>query len=1070
MRALKILAEIVGLAVAGVALAAVVLAWRLSSGPMEIDFLTPYVEQAISDNEASVEIGALALRWEGFDRPVVLAARNVRVRQKDGALIAIVPESSANVSMPKLLRGVVAPSRIDLIRPHLRVTRTEAGEFSFGLEASESGEGGASTPAEGAPTRDVVKDLLAALDARIGSEDSPIASLTRLTLVDGSVRIDDRLLGRSWLAPKASADLRRTPTGVDGRASLAVVSGGGTAQFGAEIHYLRASRSGRATVTFANVVPAALTRISPVLAPLEAIESPVSGRVEADFDSRFQPTGGRFSLTSINTTLRLPPLWTAPFSVARTSLSGTVDLPKRRLTLDDFSIDFGGPKISLSGQVDAVGDTIELVTAGTVAGVPVDLLDSLWPPGLPSGARAWITTNLRDGVIDRTEFSLHARAPISDPEAVTLVSADGTIQARDMTVHYFDGLPPITGLNAAASFNQSTMRIATAGGRLQDVEVQPSEITITGLDLRDQVIDIDARVEGPVKAIMSVLDVPRLGYARKMDLVPDRMSGRASARLHFGFSLLADLPFEAVRMAVEGQLSNVGIAAAKPGYDLTGTDARLTLDKSGMTLQGKGQVNAVPLTFSWREAFDDSAIETRVSAQATLNAEARAALRLPEFEPVGGTIGADLDYARRSGGAATLDAKLDLTDTRLAIDPIGWVKPPGGRANATVSLALAGDRVTKVSQFSVSGGDITASGSADFARDGSLAQLSIASFRQGPNDVKGQVEVLGPDHYRLALSGTHLDVSGILGQRRTAAGQGGASSDRSATDPAPGPRIDATFDVAELSFGDNRSLRSVHGRAIGRTTNLQDVTLAAQLPGGRPIDLRLTPQQGQPDRQILTLRSEDAGEALRVLDIAENITGGSLLATGTRNGVTGAIDGRVDARGFVLREAPGMARLLAATSPSGLQDLFGTSGLTFNRLDADFTYAAAQRRITLKQGRGAGGDLGLAFDGVIDLRAETIDLAGTIVPIYHINSVISSIPLIGDILTGGEGGGLFAFTYTIRGSFADPSVSVNPLSVLAPGFLRRLFFEETPSADGAAPRPPAQPRPQQPPRERSGGR
>ena len=263
----------------------------------------------------------------------------------------------------------------------------------------------------------------------------------------------------------------------------------------------------------------------------------------------------------------------------------------------------------------------------------------------------------------------------------------------------------------------------------------------------------------------------------------------------------------------------------------------------------------------------------------------------------------------------------------------------------------------------------------------------------------------------------------------------------------------------------------MHGRAIGRTTNLQDVTLAAQLPGGRPIDLRLTPQQGQPDRQILTVRSEDAGETLRIFDIADNITGGSLLATGTRNGVTGAIDGQFDARNFVLSQAPGMARLLAATSPSGLQDLFGTSGLTFNRLDADFTYAAAQRRITLKQGRGAGGDLGLAFDGLIDLRAETIDLAGTIVPIYHINSVISSIPLIGDILTGGEGGGLFAFTYTIRGSFADPSVSVNPLSVLAPGFLRRLFFEETPSASDGAPRPPTPPQPPpRPPRDRANSR
>ena len=84
--------------------------------------------------------------------------------------------------------------------------------------------------------------------------------------------------------------------------------------------------------------------------------------------------------------------------------------------------------------------------------------------------------------------------------------------------------------------------------------------------------------------------------------------------------------------------------------------------------------------------------------------------------------------------------------------------------------------------------------------------------------------------------------------------------------------------------------------------------------------------------------------------------------------------------------------------------------------------------------------------------------------------ILGSIPLIGDILTGGEGGGLFAFTYTIRGSFADPSVSVNPLSVLAPGFLRRLFFEETPSASDGAPRPPSPKPPPRPPRDRGSDR
>ena len=72
--------------------------------------------------------------------------------------------------------------------------------------------------------------------------------------------------------------------------------------------------------------------------------------------------------------------------------------------------------------------------------------------------------------------------------------------------------------------------------------------------------------------------------------------------------------------------------------------------------------------------------------------------------------------------------------------------------------------------------------------------------------------------------------------------------------------------------------------------------------------------------------------------------------------------------------------------------------------------------------------------------AEELDLDGTIIPISGINNVLSGIPLVGDILTGG-GSGILAATYTIKGPKSKPEVFVNPLSVLAPGILRKIFFE-----------------------------
>ena len=53
--------------------------------------------------------------------------------------------------------------------------------------------------------------------------------------------------------------------------------------------------------------------------------------------------------------------------------------------------------------------------------------------------------------------------------------------------------------------------------------------------------------------------------------------------------------------------------------------------------------------------------------------------------------------------------------------------------------------------------------------------------------------------------------------------------------------------------------------------------------------------------------------------------------------------------------------------------------------------------------------------------------------------VVNEIPVLGQILSGGEGEGILAMTFTLSGPARDPSLSVNPLSLLAPGFLRNIF-------------------------------
>ena len=111
--------------------------------------------------------------------------------------------------------------------------------------------------------------------------------------------------------------------------------------------------------------------------------------------------------------------------------------------------------------------------------------------------------------------------------------------------------------------------------------------------------------------------------------------------------------------------------------------------------------------------------------------------------------------------------------------------------------------------------------------------------------------------------------------------------------------------------------------------------------------------------------------------------------------------------------------------------------MAFAGLTAPFTYGGG--RLQLEPGRAFGSSVGMTWRGGLDFGSDTVDVAGTLVPFYAVNRVLGAVPLLGDILTGGEGGGLFAVTYALEGPLDEPDLSVNPLSILAPGFLRGLF-------------------------------
>ena len=215
----------------------------------------------------------------------------------------------------------------------------------------------------------------------------------------------------------------------------------------------------------------------------------------------------------------------------------------------------------------------------------------------------------------------------------------------------------------------------------------------------------------------------------------------------------------------------------------------------------------------------------------------------------------------------------------------------------------------------------------------------------------------------------------------------------------------------------------------------------------RTVHVLFNPSAQRPE--ALWVQTNDLGAILRAMNLHDGMIGGQVQIDGhtLHAGAGGPLRGRLEVKDFTMLQAPILARVLAAASLPGILKLLNNDGLAFAKLSGDFELA--EGIITTKQLRTHGGALGLTAKGTVDVKTSSLNLKGTVIPFYGLNTLLSRIPVVGSILSGGKGEGLIAVTYRLTGTFADPQVAVNPASALTPGFLRGIFdlFESNNDVD-----------------------
>lgn len=1009
-------------------LALLVAMWRLMQGPIELNWLAPYVEAALERSGSGLDVTISGVRF-GIDRTthqLDLRTENIRIALADGRPVASFPEMAMSFALGSLLRGWLAPTQLVVERPVLHLKRGAGGSISaqIGTEHHLAG--------------DLGPQLIEQL-AMPRQPDTPLGMLRHVSIRGATVIVDDLASGLTWRADRVDVSVERSGKGVRGDISLAVPLGSSMPELHASYRYLAERRLLDLEISIDGVQPTAIPPLIPELAQLRHVEAPVSGVLRTRIDiAKGTAQGSRLDLALGQGQLHSEWLPSGSVAVEKGELHATYAPERDEVRVESLTLDLGGgTELVLDGAF--AGVTPELVAAppdarpsGTVRGtvtaalkqVPMARLGQLWPAAFSPGGRRWTLANIQDGVLDEASAQLVVDL---DPAAHTaeVVNAAGRLKYRDATVNYFKGLPPVRKVAGTAVFAGKQLEFAPTGGVIKGIRVTGGSLVLTNLGEPTEWLTVDLALAGPLPDALEVIDAKPLHYARAIGLNPAQVGGRIEAQLHFQFPLLDDLKLDAVDYGVKATLT--GTSIPKVALDRSFRDGNLTLDiaRSGAQVRGTARFDEVPAKLDANVFFrPKNGPSALFRVEMTLDDAAQKRLGL-DFAPdrLSGPIALDATYRAFAANRGEASVLFDLKDAALAIAEAGWQKPPGQPGSAKIALDLENEKIARIRQVEVSAAGLQGRLTAQLAADRKqIERVDLRRLTIGDSDISGTVTRRAGGGWRADIHATQIDA------RRMIKGATTAAPAAASLPLAVNARVD------RLVFGPKRELRQV-GAALLRTGGVwQSGHVDGRFADGRRLSLRF----GEDGGHRLILQSDDLGATFKLLDIADNVVGGQITLDGqlTETGGQRTLRAHIEGQSYTVMRASILARLLALPSLTGLASTLTGSGLPFSTLRGDLVYSGS--RVSIERMLAFGEALGITADGWIDLDRERLELQGTVAPAYAINSILGHVPVLGQLLGGGSQG-LIAANYRLSGAMADPDIAVNPLSALAPGFLRQLF-------------------------------
>ncbi len=727
------------------------------------------------------------------------------------------------------------------------------------------------------------------------------------------------------------------------------------------------------------------------------------------------------------------------------------------LALEQFDVMLSnGAEMHFDGSLDLADDWTPATLSLSMVSKQMqrDLFHALWPIWLQPATRQWVADQIPSGLIQDAALNLTATFDGVEPQIKRLT---GSLAMANAEITLTGATPAMTNVYGRLSLETDMATIVLNEANIADLALQYGRVTIHS-PLAGTVPQAEVKMafKGSLSTAIAVGGEFGLGRVGVFEIAAMQPQGEVELSLNAAFPIQQIIDREAISLAIDatiidGSFQNLPFGKAIESANLVANFARDVIE-----ISGTATIAGIAGDFSFRSDTDNNNVSF-IGKAAPSRTMAQMLAGITGVD-IGGQVGGSVTM---KGDMALSEVSVDLAaqmrNASVNLPEISWAKLPSENGHARLTFLMRNGRVNSLQDVNISLGSLSVLGQVALGPGGSVQGALLERIKWPGNDLRDVIIENSGEGVKVSATARIIDLvplrrnSGIGADRKI-------SFDLIANQFVIGDGLTLAGHLIGNKYSTGGGKAVLNGDLMFQSRPLieeADLTViygdtgeflrGTGLIGGAETSISFSDGENTPPK--LEMTSANAGRMLAGLNVTDTIRSGSieLVNIYTPDNFS-EFDTQIKIREFNVVEAPKAVRAFSVLGPIGLLSLVKGHGTRFEWGEAEFRKRGSL--VDIRKMRGGGVDIALSMVGRYDTLSRNVEVSGNLVPANLLNQVIGAIPLLGNILTGVEKGGLFVTQFSMTGSIDDPKTKTNGASLI-PGILRDVVSPDWLKREGA---------------------